>query len=111
LIFPNFQRQTWQFVHGQQIEEVEVHGRLQINNIDALIKAALAGLGITHQPTFAVSELIRKGKLQVITIPDYDFISPSIYVVYPSREYLPYKVRAFIAALIEWVTPAPAWDI
>ncbi len=110
LIFPNFQRQSWQFKHDNHIEEVEVHGKLQINNIDALVKAAIAGLGITHQPTFMVSELIRKRKLQIVTIPHYFFLSPTIYAVYPSREYLPLKVRAFIEALIAWVTPIPPWD-
>lgn len=110
LIFPNFQRQSWQFKCDNHIEEVEVQGRLQINNIDALVKAAIAGLGITHQPTFMVSELIRKRKLCVVTIPNYSFLSPTIYAVYPSREYLPYKVRAFIDALVEWVTPTAPWD-
>jgi DNA-binding transcriptional LysR family regulator len=89
---------------------VKVHGKLQINNIDALVKAALAGLGITHQPTFMVSELIRKNKLKIITIPGYSFKSPTIYALYPSREHLPFKVRAFIEALITWVTPTPQWD-
>lgn len=110
LIFPNFQRQTWQFESGNQIEEIAVNGRLQINSIEALTNAALAGLGITHQPTFMVSDLIRKKKLQIVAIPGYSFISPDIYVVYPSREYLPYKSRAFITALIDWVTPIPPWD-
>jgi DNA-binding transcriptional LysR family regulator len=110
LIFPNFQRQAWQFKRENQVEEIEVNGRLQINNIDALVKAAIAGMGITHQPTFMVSELIQKRKLEVVTIPNYVFLSPTIYAVYPSREYLPYKVRAFIEALIEWVTPIPTWD-
>jgi DNA-binding transcriptional LysR family regulator len=110
LIFPNFQRETWQFERDDKIEEVEVKGRLKVNNIDALIEAALAGFGLTHQPTFLAGDLIRAGKLKIVTIPNYRFFSPHFYIVYPSRHYLPPKVRAFISALTEWMSPHPVWD-
>jgi DNA-binding transcriptional LysR family regulator len=37
LIFPNFQSEKWQFVKDNKIHEVEVRGKLQINNIEELI--------------------------------------------------------------------------
>lgn len=112
LLFPGFQKQTWQFQHNQNknIENVEVQGRLQINNIDALVQATIAGFGLTHLPTFLACTFIRAGKLKVVTFPHHHFLSPNIYIVYPSRQYLPPKVRAFITALTEWVTPEPVWD-
>lgn len=111
LLFPGFQRQNWQF-HDKhnRIKNIEVEGRLQINNIDALMHACIAGLGLAHFPTFLASPMIREGKLAMITIANYAFLSPNIYIVYPSRQYLPSKVRAFITALTKWVTPEPVWD-
>lgn len=111
ILFPAFHWQTWQFKNNQnEIEHADVQGRLQINNIDAIAQAAMDGLGLAHLPTFLAGPLIREGKLKVVTIADYSFVPPSIFIVYPTRHYLPPKVRAFITALTEWVSPEPVWD-
>jgi len=109
LIYSHFLQQRWQFTRDNKMIEVEVKSRLQINNIYALLMAALKGIGITYQPTYLVGDEIRKGKLKVITLKDCHPVEPSIYAIYPSRNYLPAKVRAFIDAMLLKFSPPP-WD-
>ena len=86
------------------VEEISVHGPFTANNADALVIAALAGLGLILVPTWLVSEHLREGRL-VPVLDDYR-VSPSdietaIYAVYASGRFLSPKIRAFIDFLVE----------
>jgi DNA-binding transcriptional LysR family regulator len=78
------------------------------NNGDTCVAAALAGIGITRQPTFMLSEYIQSGKL-IPLMPEYSAVELGIYAVYPSRTYLPAKVRAAIDFLVR-VFEEVKWD-
>jgi len=43
-------------------------------------------------------------------LPDYSTKSLGIYAVYPSRSYLPAKVRLFVDYLAELFGPIPYWE-
>jgi DNA-binding transcriptional LysR family regulator len=78
---------------------IDVGGRLQTNNADMLIQAALDGLGIVLLPSWAVCDHVRAGRL-VRLLPEHVIgpldHQPAVYAVYPSARYLSPKIRAFI---------------
>jgi len=76
-----------------------------VNNIDALMQMIRAGAGMGFAPLAIAQEDIAEGHLSVV-LPDYATPPVSISVVYPSREYLPAKVRTFIDHLVASVDNA-----
>ncbi|WP_034295309.1 LysR family transcriptional regulator [Herbaspirillum sp. RV1423] len=92
-------KDEWHFDGPEGAVSVKTHVRMHANNGDTCIAAALAGIGITRQPTFMLSEYIHSGKL-VPLMPDYMSAELGIYAVYPSRTHLPAKVRATIDFLV-----------
>ena len=89
---------------------VEVKGRLSANNGDALVAAALKGLGVINQPTFLVGRHLQAGTL--VGVLD-KFVTQDITVsaVYPHSRHLSPKVRAFVDFLAERFGPRPYWDV
>lgn len=74
---------------------VEVSGPLCANNGDLLCKAAVAGLGICALPEFIVAGDIESGRLRPILI-DYPAPRLTLWALWPSRRYVPAKVRVFV---------------
>jgi DNA-binding transcriptional LysR family regulator len=77
--------------------EVPIHSPLAIDNADALLSCACAGLGIVLFADWFVTPALRSGALVPI-LSDYQ-VEPRgtpINVLYQSRSYVPLKVRAFI---------------
>jgi DNA-binding transcriptional LysR family regulator len=106
-------RDEWQFTGPHGAESVRVRACMHTNNGDTCRLAALDAQGIVLQPDFLVGEDLRRGTL-VELMPDYRAIELGIYAVYPSRKYLPLKIRRLVdflaAALREppWALPATA---
>lgn len=95
---------VWRLQGEAGVEEIVVSGPFTANNADALVTAALAGLGLILVPTWLVSDHLRDGALRPV-LSDY-VVSPSdlemaIYAVYPSGRFLSPKTRAFIDFLVE----------
>jgi len=64
-------------------------------------ETVIAGLGIALRSTWDVGEELSDGRLQRV-LPDYAATKGlGIYAVYPSRNFLPAKVRLFIDYLAE----------
>ncbi|MFI5443813.1 LysR substrate-binding domain-containing protein [Polaromonas sp. UC242_47] len=81
-------------------EEVEVHGRhlLAVNDSNAGVAAALAGLGIIHTLTLLVQDHISSGRLEPLFTGWCSEPAP-IHVVYPPNRHLSNKVRVFV----DWI--------
>lgn len=89
---------------------VRVGGRLQSDNGEALRDAALAGLGITLQSTWAVYEQLKSGTLLRV-LPDFPIAYDSVVSAqYLNRNFLPPKTVAFIDFFAARFGPAPYWD-
>ena len=87
-------RDQWSF-RGRERTEVGVPCRLVIINGQALLTAALAGLGILLQPTPLVRDGVKAGHL-VRLLPDYAPLSRPMHILYaPDRRITP-KLRSFI---------------
>lgn len=90
----------WLFKDAQgSITEVPVHGSITLSTALALHQAALDGLGPALLANWVVDEDIAAGKLvdlfaaHHVTATDFE---TAVRLLYPSRAYLPLKVRAFI---------------
>lgn len=86
------------------ISEVPIDGDLTISPAGALLDAALAGLGPALLPDWLVGEAIMEGRL-VNVFPHHQATATTFdtaaWLVYPSRAFLPNKVRAMIDFLRE----------
>ncbi len=101
-------KHEWVFFDQKRIT-VPVNGNLRMNSSQALVKAAVAGLGIAKLSSFMVTEEIKKGTLQEI-LSAYCERGIDIHAAYPNQRYLPYKVRLFIDFLIERFRSEGYWD-
>jgi len=85
-------------------------GPLQTNSSEVVREAVLGGLGIAQRSTWDIGPELAKGKL-VQVLPDYAATRKvAIYAVYPSRQFLPAKVRLFIDYLADLYGPVPYWE-
>ncbi len=65
-----------------------------------LVNAAIEGLGIIRQPHFLVrNSLYRKQLVRIL--PAWSAGEHAVYAAYPSRRYLPIKVRVLVDFLVE----------
>lgn len=102
--------ESWVFVGpDKKISKVRVRSCMQANNGDYLSRAAIAGYGITRQPSFIVYQAIREGKL-VAVLGEFSGPAISAYAVYPHTRHLSQRVRAFVDFLIERFAGEPYWD-
>jgi LysR family transcriptional regulator for bpeEF and oprC len=79
-------------------QEIPSIRKLALNSGDAIVSAALAGIGICQLPNFMVQGYLTEGKLEKV-LGDYGAGSLPINALYPQNRHLSSKVRAFI----EWV--------
>lgn len=86
-----------------------VSGPLRSNIGDALLTAAIDGLGVIYEPTFLVHEALHDGRL-VRVLPDWTPDEFGIYAVYTNRRFMPPKLRRYIDFLAERFGPSPYWD-
>ncbi|MGJ7903419.1 LysR family transcriptional regulator [Lysobacter sp. 1R34A] len=100
---------TWEFHRDREPLRVPVQGRLKANYGVPLVDAAVHGRGILQTATFAVAEELASGRL-VEVMPDWSLLPIGIYAVYPSRDYRPRKVEAFIDFLEATIGEPAVWD-
>lgn len=98
-------RAHWLFRDPQGGEErVAIQGDLTLAPASALLTAALAGLGPALLPDWLVADAVAKGLL-VPLFPGYAATATTFdtaaWIVYPSRRYLPHKVRVMVDFLRE----------
>lgn len=90
----------WSFNGPDGEHKVNTRSVIRCNNGDTCRSIALTAGGILLQPSFMVSEDLRRGDL-VELLPEYRSVELGIYAVYPTRKHLASKVRAFINFLVE----------
>ncbi len=88
-------------------ERIEVNGRyiVAVNDSNAFVAAALAGLGIVQAPTFMVQQPLARGELLPI-LPAWSSSPLPMHVVYPPNRHLSNKLRVFV----DWVAELFASD-
>lgn len=99
---------NWRFSTPLGDEAVRVRGGLCSNLGEVLHHAALAGRGLAIHPTYMVAADLAAGRL-VNVLPETPPTGLDIYVIYPARNNLPKRVRAFLDHLRAWARSPPDW--
>jgi DNA-binding transcriptional LysR family regulator len=87
---------SWTFTTPEGPLIIPVDGPIHVNNTEAVRACILEGLGIGYVPSWHfVDGEIEDGRL-VVLLRDFEAPIQPISAVYPSRRYLPPKVRAAI---------------
>ncbi len=101
---------VWRFAAANgEPRLVKISGPLAVNNGDAVLNAALAGLGIGALPTFIAGAALCDGRL-VELLEGQLLQNSSIYAVYPHSRLLSPKVRAFVEFRAARFKPTPYWE-
>lgn len=100
----------WRLNGPEGERRFKVSGPLRVNNGDAILAAALGGLGVALLPCFICGEDLRAGRL-VRVLTDWEAPSDaSVSAVYPAARHLSPKVRVFVDFLAERFGGTPYWD-
>jgi DNA-binding transcriptional LysR family regulator len=93
-------RSRWIFKNSNgHTSEVAICGRTIISNAIALQHCAIAGMGLALLPNWLINDVLQTGALinvfptHAVTATDFN---TAAWLVYPSRAYIPLKVRVFI---------------
>jgi LysR family transcriptional regulator AphB len=92
-------RTVWRLDGPDGASETQVAGRFSANTAQAMLEAALAGLGIGLLPAVMTSPHVRAGEL-IEVLPDHGVEGIEAYLVYLSRRQLPRAVSAFIEFMV-----------
>jgi len=90
----------WDFYKDGLRSSVTVEPRAMCNNAAIEVAMLLQGIGITRLPLFTCEQEVANGDLQII-LDDYDTMKLDVFAVYPHRQYLTAKVRAFVDFVVD----------
>jgi DNA-binding transcriptional LysR family regulator len=93
---------------GERVQ-IPVSGRFRANNAMAIRDALVLGGGIGMCPVWLVSDLLDSGDL-VRVLPAWSAPPQDLYLLYPSRRYLPMRTRLFIDFVTEEFGRLPGFD-
>lgn len=103
--------EIWRFGAGTQTVAIRPRLRLQADSGQALVAAAVAGVGVAMLPTFLCGPAISAGEL-IPLLQDQPIPEAGLYVVRPPpAEPAPRKVRRLIELLLERFGGEPVWDV
>ncbi|MDP3855096.1 LysR family transcriptional regulator [Phenylobacterium sp.] len=103
--------EVWRFKDGKKLVTIRAEGRFKADSGQALVAAAVAGLGVALLPTFLAGPSIEKGELVPLLL-DYPIPEAGLYVVRPPPAgHMPGKVRALTDLLVERFGGEPYWDV
>jgi DNA-binding transcriptional LysR family regulator len=92
--------EEWEFSRDTERERIPVSGRFRATSTWVIRDAIIAGCGLALLPHIYVQEELEKGLLETV-LNDWMPVHYSVYAVYPSRQYMPAKVRAFLDFVAE----------
>ncbi len=93
--FPNGSRYAWEFAKDGEALEIEVSGRLVVDDTALMMRAALDGVGLAFVYEDLVAEPIASSRL-VRMLEDWCPIQPRFFLYYAGRRQVPAALRAFI---------------
>lgn len=97
----------WEFLIDGRPQTFPIRSRLQANNGDVLLQAAIAGQGITLAPSFICADALAAGTVHQI-LNGFPIESLGIYAVLPGNRHIPHRVRVLMDFLAERLGPEPS---
>ncbi|MFL9965351.1 LysR substrate-binding domain-containing protein, partial [Paraburkholderia sediminicola] len=91
----------WDLTHRGKTASIDVDGPMTLGNINLMIEAALAGIGIAWVPEELVEEPLAAGRL-VQLLPEWSPTFPGLCLYYPANRHQPAALRLFADAVRSW---------
>ncbi|MET0403028.1 MAG: LysR family transcriptional regulator [Cystobacter sp.] len=86
---------AWEFHRGRKVVPVNVTGQLMVNQIEPMLAACLAGLGIAQVLETQAREYLADGRL-VQLLPEWADETYPLYAYHHASQLISAKVRAFL---------------
>lgn len=90
---------VWEFRKDGRVERIPVQGQYSVSSSLAVRDALRAGLGVSLIPVPYVAEDLAQGRLRAV-LTDWRTVDTTLHAVYPSRQHVAPKLRAFVDFLI-----------
>lgn len=99
----------WDFKHQEQSVSLDVEGQITMDNINLMVEAALAGVGIAWVPQTVIADHLQGGRL-INLLPQWSPNYSGLCLYYPANRHPPIALRLFVQAVRDWSsqTLAPA---
>lgn len=89
----------WPFEIDGVVTPVKVSGTMSANSVAALREAAVQAMGLSMLTYFDVRDHVRRGELVELKLRDAIPERLSVWAVFPTRQHVPRRVRAFLELL------------
>ncbi len=107
---PAHNHDSWRLEGADGTRIFRPAGPLVTNSSEVVREAVIAGIGIALRSTWDIGAELNDGRL-VQVLPGWESSrNVAVSAVYPSRQFLPAKVRLFIDYLADLYGPTPYWD-
>ena len=90
----------WRFESPDGVRLSRVSGTWKSDNINALIAAAIRGVGLVRMTDYYMEDELKSGELESV-LEDYEVRDVATWIVFPARDHLPTRVRFLIDFLAE----------
>ncbi len=110
ICLPPHNNDVWRLEGPNGAMTIKPMGRLVTNSSEVIREAVIAGQGIALRSTWDIGPELKSGQL-VQVLPAYEGSrGVALSAVYPSRQFLPAKIRLFIDYLTDLYGPVPYWE-
>jgi len=90
----------WDFFKEGKRSSVTIEPHVICNSAEIQVAMMKQGIGIARLPLFTCEQEVANGELEII-LENYDQLQLDVFAVYPHRQYLTAKVRAFVDFVVE----------
>jgi DNA-binding transcriptional LysR family regulator len=94
----------WDLVNGRRKVRIHVSGSISSHDTNSISTFVYWGHGVGLLPSSYCDEAIASGRL-VRLLPKWASPQVPVFAVYPSRKFLPSRLRVFLDALAGWRSP------
>ncbi|MFT6100527.1 MAG: DNA-binding transcriptional LysR family regulator [Arenicella sp.] len=95
-----FADMPWRFQNADEIQTVKAEGTWRCDNGIALVEAAKRGMGIIRMTDYYMVDSLKQGEL-VPVLEEYEVKDAATWIVFPTKEQMPTRVRILIDFLAE----------
>jgi DNA-binding transcriptional LysR family regulator len=85
----------WELEREGKSHEIDVPGSLIVDQMDLMLEAARAGVGLAYLPVWAIAPDLASGAL-IQVLADWTPATPGLCLYYPAGRHMPMTLRAFI---------------
>ncbi|WP_434114305.1 LysR family transcriptional regulator [Paraburkholderia caffeinilytica] len=93
----------WDLEYRGKSANIDVAGPMTLGNLNLMIEAALAGIGIAWVPEDHVVEHLASGRL-IHVLPEWSPTFPGLCLYYPANRHPPIALRLFAQAVRDWAS-------